>query len=140
MEDLIFVASIVLTGVFLFKWYKQLFKISTFNNSFIRNLFSWTPVIIIIILIFVLTNYASFDVVNDSYYILYYILLGFGWIYFSQFVLFFFLGLSWIDDGLNSNNKAAGLSIFGELLSLSILFLINLCIKFNFILLSFIFL
>lgn len=65
---------------------------------------------------------ASFDVVGDPFYIIFYLTLGFAWIHCGVFMMACVFDLSWIDDILSMNNNAALISFIGGFLGLTIIY------------------
>ena len=73
----------------------------------VRVVFALTPVVSFTAIVFTLLRLASFDVVGI--YVLFYIAMGFAWLYLSQRFVFRTTGVSWIDDALGMNNPAAAI-------------------------------
>jgi hypothetical protein len=80
------------------------------------------PVAAFFIILYTLRFLASFDVVNDFFYILFYVLLGFAWTFIGMRWIFSFFDISWIDDVLNSNNRAALYTVSGAFLGLVMIY------------------
>lgn len=122
-EMIVFLFSGYFTCKFLFKWYGLLFSAWPPNrNKLTRYIFGWLPVISLMVIIYTLKVLASFDVINDFRYIVFYIVIGYTWLYFGLRFMFYFFDLSWIDDVINLNNKAAMLSITGGFLGLTVIY------------------
>jgi len=85
-------------------------------------IFGCLPAISFIIILFTLKVLASFDVVNDPFYLIYFIVFGYTCIYFGLNLMAFFFDLSWIDDVIYLNNKAALFSITGGFLGLTLIY------------------
>jgi hypothetical protein len=121
VEIIIFLVTGFLSLLFLFRWYSY-----TFNNwpptraRLARFLFGWLPFVAFMIIILTLMLLASFDVVG--FYILFYILIGYAWIYIGLILMSRYFDISWIDDALNLNNKAAVLAISGGFLGLTMIY------------------
>lgn len=123
MELFVFLISGFFTFRFFKKWYQLLFGMwPPERYKFVRYTFGWLPVLVFIIILYTLKVLASFDVVNDPFYIIFYILLGYTWLYFGLLFMSIFFDLSWIDDAVILNNKAAVISVSGGLLGLAILY------------------
>lgn len=123
MESLIFLISIIVTPIFLVRWYYKVLKVwPRENKKGIINLLIITPIILLIMFIYTTTSIAASDVVSDPYYIFYYILLGFLFIAVVTFLLSLALGISWIDDALNNGNIAATLFLVSSLLGLGLIY------------------
>lgn len=76
------------------------------------------PVASFFIILYTLLALASFDVVNSFIYILFYILMGYTWAFLGMKLVFIFFDISWIDDVLSLNNKAALCAVSGAFLGL----------------------
>ena len=122
-EIIVFLAAILLTGVFFIRWYRfTLSGILMRRNVFSRTALCLLPVISFTIIMYTLTALASFDVVDSGFWIFFYVLIGFSWLYFGMFLMFTFFDLSWIDDALNSNNPAAALAVVGGGLGVTLIY------------------
>lgn len=122
-ELLVFAFSVYLTYRFIKNWYVPLVSIwPPVKRKAVRNTFGWLPTVSLGIILYTLTALASFDVVDSFGYILFYIIIGYAWLYLGLNFMAFFFNLSWIDDALNLNNKAALISITGGFLGLTILY------------------
>jgi len=104
----VFLLSSSLSAIFLFTWYERIFNAWPRNRGksakFVLGLL---PVIAFGIIFPILRTLASHDVVNDPFYIIFYLALGYAWLYFDVVAMSAFFDLSWVDDILNMNNKAA---------------------------------
>ncbi len=122
-EVIVLLASLVLNFYFAFKWYKPIVSNQSLGrNGLLKFVLGILPVISFIIINYTLKELASFDVVNDGVYIFFYILLGFAWIFTGIWWLFYFFDLSWIDDVVNSNNKAAFDTVIGGFLGITFIY------------------
>lgn len=123
LEILIFITCMCLTCYFLYKWYRRISLIWKPRKLKINKyLFGFLPLICLIIIYIFLKFLASFDVVNSPFYILFYIFLGFVWLFLGDKLLFFSFDLSLIDDAFNNINKAASFSIFGGMVGLTLIY------------------
>lgn len=123
MEMIVFVLSIFLTLQFFYKWYYRVYKIWDIGNyRFVKRLFYLTPVILLVIYFYTTTSFAASDVVTSQFYIFYYIVLGFAFTNLTNHLIFMFLNISWIDDALNSNNKATALTVSGVMIGLGLIY------------------
>ena len=123
IEVVIFLVSIFFTSVFLIKWYTKL--LSSWPQKRIKStrfIFGWLPIICVAIITYTLKVLASFDVVNDGFYLLFYILLGLVWIYCGLILMSLLFDISWIDDTLNLNNKASLLTLTGGILGITVIY------------------
>ncbi|QQO07803.1 hypothetical protein [Breznakiella homolactica] len=87
-----------------------------------RWLLGLLPVVSLVVIIFVLRVLASFDVVNDLFYILFYIALGFAWQYMGTLLMFCLFDISWLDDALVMDNKAALSAVTGGFLAVTVIY------------------
>ncbi|MBP7175306.1 MAG: hypothetical protein KBA53_03665 [Thermoclostridium sp.] len=107
----------------LFRWYTRLAKMWPHDrNNTAKYILGFLPVASFAIIIYTLTVLASFDVVDSFIYIIFYILMGYAWVFMGLILVFQFLDLSWMDDALSMNNKAALYAITGAFLGLVIIF------------------
>ncbi len=122
-ELFIFLFSSYLTIKGLVGWYRRLASAWPPNEhkttQFVLGLL---PVLSFILIIFTLRFLASFDVVNDFFYIIFYVLFGFAWVFYGIKLVFSFFDLSWVDDAVNLRNKAALFSITGAFLGLVLIY------------------
>lgn len=122
-EILILIISLVLCGFFLVQWFFPLFSVWPQSRvKFARRAFFLMPLSALIVFIITVTQLAAFDVVIDPAYQIFYIILGFAWIYLSLIMVSFFLGLSWKDDIFQLNNKAALPALFGAYLAAGLVY------------------
>lgn len=123
MELLILIVSGFFSFMFLLKWYRPLFSAwPPERNKPAKYILGCLPVVSLAIILYTLRGLASFDVVDSFIYILFYILLGYSYLYFGLMLVACLFDLSWIDDALNLNNKAALASITGGFLGLAIIY------------------
>jgi hypothetical protein len=122
-EILIFIASGYYSAVSIYRWYNRIVCARHFEKSHtIEFTLGFLPVISFSIILYTLVELASFDVVGDSTYTIFYILLGFAWIFIGINLVFYFFDLSWIDDALQNRNKAALVAITGAFLGLTVIY------------------
>lgn len=122
-EMIVFVGSLIATVAFLISWYGTIgSNWPKKRNRLIKNGFRLLPLIAFIIIIYTLKNLAAFDVVGDSFYLLFYILLGFAWIFISLTLFAYFFDLSWKDDALQLGNKAAAISLAGAFIGTTLIY------------------
>lgn len=123
MEILVFLLCGFFAVEFLKKWYRLLFDIwPPERNKVAKSAFAWLPFVPLAVYCYTLKALASFDVVNDIFFIIFYIVIGYAWLYLGLILMSFFFDLSWIDDALNMNNKAALISVTGGFLGLTIIY------------------
>ena len=100
-------------------WYQKLPGFAPVRrDKTIKYVLSLLPVVSLFIILYTLKVLASFDVVNDMLYIIFYVLLGYTWTFLGLKLVFIFFDISWIDDVLNLNNKAALYAVSGAFLGL----------------------
>jgi len=118
-EVIILILSCYYTVKNLNDWYQKLPGIGPVRrDNAIKYVLGILPVASFFIILFTLRFLASFDVVNDLIYIIFYVLLGYTWTYLGMKMVFIFFDISWIDDVLNMNNKAALFAVSGAFLGL----------------------
>lgn len=123
-EIVVLLLSGYLSVKFLFKWYRLLLRSAWPPKDFklTKYLLSLLPVVSLVIILFTLKVLASFDVIDNSIFILFYILLGYAWLSLGLFMVSYFFDLSWIDDVININNKAALFALVGIFLGLTAIY------------------
>lgn len=121
-EFLIFIFTTFYTILCISSWYRRLIDSRHPKNTTARFVLALLPIITFFIVLYTLRELASFDVVDDSIYILLYILIGYTLVFFGLKLVFCFFDLSWIDDALNNNNKAALFAITGAFLGLVVIY------------------
>ena len=123
IEILIFIVSCVFTFIFFKNWYYYTLNSWSYKKSKLAGMILISlPIISLIIVFYTLKTLASFDVKGSPFYIFYYIVLGYTWIYFGVKLFFLLFDISWIDDILHQNNKAALFSFTGGILGLTIIY------------------
>lgn len=85
-------------------------------------MFACLPFVSFAVVLFTLRHLASFDVKDDPFYILFYVLLGFTWFYAGLKLMEKYFDLSWSYDALNLNNDAALFAIAGGILGLTVIY------------------
>jgi hypothetical protein len=122
-EIFVFIVSSLISVVFLFYWYLSLETIwprdRGAKSRFYLHLLP--PVCAVIICVFLLTL-ASFDVVDDPIYIFFYIVLGMAWLAICLMFMFMLLDISWRDDAIENNNKAAVFAVSGGMLGITAIY------------------
>jgi hypothetical protein len=73
-------------------------------------------------MLYTLKVLASFDVVDATEYIILYVFLGYAWLWLGMLSMSCFFDLSWIDDALHLDNKAALPAIAGGFLGLTVIY------------------
>ena len=122
-ELIVFALSGFLTLRFLFKWYHAtLFSWPFGRGKSKKIVLGLLPVAAFFIIMSTLETWASFDVVDDSFWIFFYIVLGFAWLWLGVLAMGAFFDLSWQDDILSMNNKAALYAFGGGFLGLTVIY------------------
>lgn len=122
-EFILLVFSIFYTGVSISSWYKKLQEVEPVRrDKVIKYVMTFLPIASFFIILFTLKVLASFDVVNDFIYIIFYILLGYSWTFLGLLFVFRFFDISWVDDVLNLNNKAALYTVSGAFLGIVLIY------------------
>ncbi len=107
----------------IYNWYRRIAGIwPSERSNTIKYTLGLLPIIAFAIILYTLRVLASFDVVGDFIYIVFYMSLGFAWVFMGIKLIFPFFDLSWIDDVIENKNKAALFSITGAFLGLVIIY------------------
>ena len=123
VESIFFVGSLWLTVLFIVRWYRYLIKSWPFKrNALSRFSLGCLPFVAFAIMLYTLIVLASFDVVDSTIYIIFYIFLGYAWLYLGVSFIFRFFDLSWIEDVVNLNNKAALPAFAGGFMGLTFIY------------------
>ncbi|NLX63849.1 MAG: hypothetical protein GX022_03590 [Clostridiaceae bacterium] len=123
IERIIFIYSAGLALVGIFDWYKRIKEVREIRlNKTAILILSFLPVLASLIILYILRNQASFDVVDNFIYIVFYLSIGLVWIRLGLVLIFLFFDLSWIDDVLNNNNKAALFAISGAYIGTALIY------------------
>lgn len=123
IETLLFLLCGVLTTIFIVNWYRYLFGIFKPKRKLINDyILGLLPFVLFIIIYYTLRNLASFDVVNDTLFIIFYIFFGFTWIYLFNKLIFLFYDISWIDDIITNGNYAVLSAYVGALLGITLIY------------------
>ena len=122
-ELVAFIISSFLLITFAYKWYFSLFFTWHSGRDHLEGLMLGTlPVISFIIICYTLNVLASFDVVDNPIYIVFYMVMGYAWIYAGLTSMFFSFDISWRDDVMNLNNKAALFSVAGGFIAHALIY------------------
>ena len=109
-EYIVFFASCIVTFIFLKQWYLPLFKtLETTGSNATKKILGSLPVIFAVFIYFILKNFASFDVIGI--YVIFYIILGFAWMFVCLLLMKIFFDIHWPDDPLHRNNKSSLIAI-----------------------------
>jgi len=123
MEIIVFAFSCFVVFHFIKQWYQPLlFMWPPKRNSLSQIILGLLPLIFLAVIYFTLKNLASFDVKNDILFILFYIILGYAWIYGGLLLMALFFDIHWIDDAINMNNKAALAAVTGNFFAIAFIY------------------
>jgi uncharacterized membrane protein YjfL (UPF0719 family) len=123
IEAFLLVNFLLITGLFLFLWYRPFVSVWPKGRGLTeRVVVGLLPAAAFLIILVILLTLASFDVVGDSQYITFYILMGFAWLYLGEFIMTCFFDLSRVDDIHNMNNRAALYAFSGGFLGIAVIF------------------
>ncbi len=107
------------TIISIYGWYQRLPGIGPVSrDKTTKYVMGLLPAVSFVIITFTLKVLASFDVVDDMIYIIFYVVLGYAWTFLGMRAVFIFFDISWIDDVLSLNNKAALYAVSGAFLGL----------------------
>ena len=117
-EIFIGAASLALTALFFYKWYRFILGSFSAGKPAIPIAMGLLPLVVLVILSRALQSLAAVDVTGG--WELFYILIGFAWLYLSLQLLFVLFDLSWLDDALWRNNPAAAITVIGAGLGITL--------------------
>jgi hypothetical protein len=108
---------------FLKRWYQPLFQAwPREQNHLAKTVLGWLPVIFLVLILLTLKSLASFDVVDSVFYIIFYIVLGYAWMYGGLLLVSVCFDIHWTDDVVHLNNKASLAAITGEFFVLAAIY------------------
>ncbi|MCL2676127.1 MAG: hypothetical protein FWE84_06085 [Firmicutes bacterium] len=120
---IILISSLILSVLFLVKWYRPLIKAwPKERGKFNRSIMNILPILAIGIILTVLLIWAAQDVINDAFYIIMYLFWGLAWVYICMLLVSLFFDISWRDDVLNNNNKGALMAVSGSFLGITAIY------------------
>lgn len=120
-ELFFFMTTSISAVVFFIQWYRPYMHFwpqKRISYAFI--VLGSLPLVSLTLFLYVLTAMASYDV--QGIYVFLYAIAGFAWIYAGLYLLFPCFDLSWRDDALNLQNKAALPAVGGCFLALSVIY------------------
>ncbi|MCL2800572.1 MAG: hypothetical protein FWD28_02290 [Treponema sp.] len=122
-EFFVFIFSCIMLFVFLLRWYRPLIKAwPKEKNKTAKVILGWLPVFFAVSMYVFLSFFASFDVVDSYLYKIFYVVLGYSWIFTGLLLMSVCFGIIWNDDVLHLGNKAALPVIIGAFISLSAIY------------------
>ena len=123
MELLLFFASGFVAVVQFIIWYEVILAAwPPERTQMAKYVLGALPVFATAIILVTLLNMASFDVVGAPFYIIMYLLMGYVWVQFSPRLMFRLFDLSWRDDVLNMDNRAALIPLVGGYLGTTVIY------------------
>ncbi len=118
-ELMVFIFSGYISIRRMINWYGKLPGIGPVRrDKTTKYVMALLPLVSLFIIVYTLKVLASFDVVNDLFYIIFYVLLGYAWTFLGMSAVFFFFDISWLDDVLYLSNRAALFPVAGAFLGL----------------------
>jgi len=122
-ELTVFLLSCFLLYKFIKRWYRPLiYAWPREKNRQVRKILFLLPIVFLVLVLFVLKFLASFDVVDSIIYIVFYVVLGFAWMYIGVSLMTICFGLR-EDDSVYLNNKASLAAVIGEFFSIAFIYL-----------------
>ncbi len=123
VELLAFLFSAWLSCTYFLRWMTAVVRAwPPQRTRLVRYTLGCLPVMALAIILLTLRFLASFDVVDDIIYVVFYVALGYAWIYAGTNMLHFFFDLSWRDDVIALNNKAALCAFSGGYIGLTLIY------------------
>lgn len=123
MEIIVFIASSFGTFFFVVSWY---YEINTNwpaqRNRRGKTVMRVLPVVAFAIMLPVLMLWASYDVVDSLFFIIFYLVLGYTWVWVGLLLCSYFLDISWRDDAIQLNNRAGLVSVTSMYIGLTLIF------------------
>jgi|GEM_PF-233440 len=111
--------SLALTALFFYQWYRYVLGSFLANRS--KNIsiaLGVFPLAALVIIARSLESMAAYDV--TGLWELFYLIIGFAWLYVTLQLMFAFFDLSWIDDALGRSNPAAAIAVIGSGLGITL--------------------
>ena len=122
-ELFIFLLCCCIACIFLLRWYGFTFSsLPSERSKNAKRIFGILPLVVAAMITYTLEGLASFDVINNPFWTFFYIVIGFAWVYGGLTAMSLCFDLSWIDDALNLNNKAALIAITGGLIGITTIY------------------
>lgn len=109
---------LAVSGYFTFKffkaWYKGIMGVWPREEARLeRMILSMLPLNFLLMAWVTNITVASYDVLDSVFFVLFYIIMGFAWIYFTLFLFALFFNIHWLHDILELKNKAALVTVCG---------------------------
>jgi len=123
IEVVILIFSAIAAFSFFKTWYQPLKSLwPPDRNRISQIVLGLLPIVFLGLMIFILRNMASFDVVNDKVFILFYIILGYVWIALGLYLMSLFFDIHLAYDAIQLNNKAALAAVTGNFFVLAFIY------------------
>ena len=124
LEIIIFVPAFVAAVIFITRWYLPIN--STFPRNSCkgaRNILRILPVVSSAIMLVTLCTLAAPSVVENPFWIFYYLVIGFVWIFPAMSLTFRCFDLSWRDDVINkTQTQPAVLPVAGSVIGITLIY------------------
>ncbi|TYQ14581.1 UNVERIFIED_CONTAM: hypothetical protein Cloal_0927 [Acetivibrio alkalicellulosi] len=121
-EDEVFILFICF-AVSLFGWFNWYRRLIYFWPSCLgkknRIWLGVMPIICMFSMFTVLSSQASYDVVDSTVYIFFYIIFGMAWLILGRLIMTTLFDISWLDDAIERNNKSAVFVVSGSIIGLT---------------------
>ena len=122
-ELAVFMISMALTFVYIAKWYYSIASAWPKEHGILgKAVLGFLPAVALVAMLSVLTTLASFDVVGSTFFITFYVFLGFPWLWLGELAMRSFFDISLADDILQMDNKSALLTFAGGFLGVTAIY------------------
>ena len=115
-EFIALIISMILAFRFFFKWFNSLRVWRGKGKSADKFVLASLPVAAFFIILVTLRTVASVEVVDDGFWIFFYLVFGFAWISCGVGLMSLIFDISWIHDILGNGNNAALAAVAGGFL------------------------
>jgi len=123
MKTLIFIISSILFFLFIKRWYQPIIKLwPPSRNKKTKIILGCLPIIFFIVIILVQTLLIVSDAAFGYFNILFYIVLGYSYMFLGFLLTSLVFDLHWTEDALYLNNKASLFLISGEFFVIAIIY------------------
>lgn len=115
--------SLCISLPFLLRWYRKTTRVTAFfKQPLLRLFFYLLPTIPVLLYWITLRTIASWDVVDEFWYIVMYLILGIAWLAFSLQGMLLVWSFSYEDDALMGSNHAAIVAMTGAIIGSSLIY------------------
>lgn len=122
-EVFVLLISITVTVLFFIKWYGPVFRIWTpKRGKSAKIILGFLPLAVFLMVLTTLLILASGDVINDYFFIFFYIMIGFAWLYACLLLFYFFFDFSVREDVISLSNTSALFAIIGSVLGITLVY------------------